>query len=277
MLLIPAIDLKDGHCVRLKQGDMDQATVFSEDPAAMARHWLQQGARRLHLVDLNGAFAGKPKNEAAVKAILAAVRDFADEHDIDEIPVQLGGGIRDLDTIERYLDDGLSYIIIGTAAVKSPGFLHDACSAFPGQIIVGLDARDGKVATDGWSKLTGHEVIDLAKKFEDYGCEAIVYTDIGRDGMMGGINMEATVRLAQSMTIPVIASGGVHSVKDVEALCAVQFEGIEGVICGRSIYEGTLDLRSAQVRADALTDELADALDESDESDASNLPAAKTP
>ena len=277
MLLIPAIDLKDGHCVRLKQGDMDQATVFSEDPAAMARHWLQQGARRLHLVDLNGAFAGKPKNEAAVKAILAAVRDFADEHDIDEIPVQLGGGIRDLDTIERYLDDGLSYIIIGTAAVKSPGFLHDACSAFPGQIIVGLDARDGKVATDGWSKLTGHEVIDLAKKFEDYGCEAIVYTDIGRDGMMGGINMEATVRLAQSMTIPVIASGGVHSVKDVEALCAVQFEGIEGVICGRSIYEGTLDLRSAQVRADALTDELADALDASDESDASNLPAAKTP
>ena len=277
MLLIPAIDLKDGHCVRLKQGDMDQATVFSEDPAAMARHWLQQGARRLHLVDLNGAFAGKPKNEAAVKAILAAVRDFADEHDIDEIPVQLGGGIRDLDTIERYLDDGLSYIIIGTAAVKSPGFLHDACSAFPGQIIVGLDARDGKVATDGWSKLTGHEVIDLAKKFEDYGCEAIVYTDIGRDGMMGGINMEATVRLAQSMTIPVIASGGVHSVKDVEALCAVQFEGIEGVICGRSIYEGTLDLRSAQERADVLTDEMADALDALAESEASSLPAANAP
>lgn len=264
MLLIPAIDLKDGHCVRLKQGDMDQATVFSDDPAAMARHWLQQGARRLHLVDLNGAFAGKPKNEAAVKAIIAAVRDFADEHDIEEIPVQLGGGIRDLDTIERYLDDGLSYIIIGTAAVKSPGFLHDACSAFPGQIIVGLDARDGKVATDGWSKLTGHEVIDLAKKFEDYGCEAIVYTDIGRDGMMGGINMEATVRLAQSMTIPVIASGGVHSVKDVEALCAVQFEGIEGVICGRSIYEGSLDLRSAQERADALTDEMFDALEPAD-------------
>ena len=271
MLLIPAIDLKDGHCVRLKQGDMYQATVFSEDPAAMARHWLQQGARRLHLVDLNGAFAGKPKNEAAVKAIIAAVRDFADEHDIDEIPVQLGGGIRDLDTIERYLDDGLSYIIIGTAAVKSPGFLHDACSAFPGQIIVGLDARDGKVATDGWSKLTGHEVIDLAKKFEDYGCEAIVYTDIGRDGMMGGINMEATVRLAQSMTIPVIASGGVHSVKDVEALCAVQFEGIEGVICGRSIYEGTLDLRSAQERADTLTDELVEALD------AGDSPAADAP
>jgi len=255
MLLIPAIDLKDGHCVRLQQGDMNLATVFSTNPAEMARHWLLQGARRLHLVDLNGAFAGKPKNEPAVKAIIQAVRDFALENGLDEIPVQLGGGIRDLDTIERYLDDGLSYIIIGTAAVKNPGFLHDACSAFPGQIIVGLDARDGKVATDGWSKLSGHEVLDLAKKFEDYGCEAIVYTDIGRDGMMGGINIEATVKLAQSMTIPVIASGGVHNVGDVEKLCAVQFEGIDGVICGRSIYEGTLDLRTAQARADTLTEE----------------------
>jgi len=253
MLLIPAIDLKDGHCVRLKQGDMNQATVFSEDPAQMARHWLAQGARRLHLVDLNGAFAGKPRNEAAVRAIIQSVREFALENEVGEIPIQLGGGIRDLDTIERYLDNGLSYIIIGTAAVKNPGFLHDACSAFPSQIIVGLDARDGKVATDGWSKLSGHEVIDLAKKFEDYGCEAIVYTDIGRDGMMGGVNIEATVKLARSMTIPVIASGGVHNVKDVEALCAVQDEGIEGVICGRSIYEGTLDLRSAQERADELT------------------------
>ncbi len=253
MLLIPAIDLKDGHCVRLKQGDMDQATVFSQDPAEMARHWLMQGARRLHLVDLNGAFAGKPKNESAVKSIIQAVRQFAIDNDTDDIPIQLGGGIRDLDTIERYLDDGLSYIIIGTAAVKNPGFLHDACSAFPGQIIVGLDAKDGKVATDGWSKLSGHEVIDLAKKFEDYGCEAIVYTDIGRDGMMGGVNIEATVKLAQSMTIPVIASGGVHNIKDVEALCAVQDEGIEGVICGRSIYEGTLDLRAAQERADQLS------------------------
>ncbi len=253
MLLIPAIDLKDGYCVRLKQGDMEQATVFSDDPAHMARHWLAQGARRLHLVDLNGAFAGKPKNESAVKSIIQAVRDFALETDTDEIPIQLGGGIRDLDTIERYLDDGLSYIIIGTAAVKNPGFLHDACSAFPGQIIVGLDAKDGKVATDGWSKLSGHEVIDLARKFEDYGCEAIVYTDIGRDGMMAGVNIDATVKLAQSMTIPVIASGGVHNVKDVEALCAVQAEGVEGVICGRSIYEGTLDLRSAQQRADELS------------------------
>ena len=254
MLLIPAIDLKDGHCVRLKQGDMELATVFSEDPAEMARHWLMQGARRLHLVDLNGAFAGKPKNEGAVKAILKAVQDFALENDIEEIPVQLGGGIRDLDTIERYLDAGITYVIIGTAAVKSPGFLHDACGAFPGHIIVGLDAKDGKVATDGWSKMSGHEVIDLAKKFEAYGVEAIIYTDIGRDGMMGGINIEATVKLAQAVKIPVIASGGLHNIGDVEALCAVQAEGIEGVICGRSIYEGTIDLAQAQERADELTD-----------------------
>jgi len=258
MLLIPAIDLKDGHCVRLKQGDMELATVFSEDPAEMARHWLRQGARRLHLVDLNGAFAGKPKNEGAVKSILQAVRDFAEENEVDEIPVQLGGGIRDLDTIERYLDDGISYIIIGTAAVKSPGFLHDACGAFPGHIIVGLDAKDGKVATDGWSKMSGHEVIDLAQKFEQYGVESIVYTDIGRDGMMGGVNIEATVRLAQAVRIPIIASGGVHTIKDVEDLCAVQDEGIEGVICGRSIYEGTLNLTTAQERADELTGDLVD-------------------
>ena len=254
MLLIPAIDLKDGHCVRLKQGDMDQATVFSEDPGEMALHWLRQGARRLHLVDLNGAFAGKPKNESAVKSIIKAVQWFADENGLDEIPIQLGGGIRDLDTIERYLDSGLSYIIIGTAAVKSPGFLHEACSAFPGQIIVGLDARDGKVATDGWSKLSGHEVIDLAVKFESYGIESIIYTDIGRDGMMGGVNIEATVKLAQAVSIPVIASGGVHNLADVEALCAVQDEGIEAVICGRSIYEGTLDLHIAQERADQLSE-----------------------
>jgi phosphoribosylformimino-5-aminoimidazole carboxamide ribotide isomerase len=253
MLLIPAIDLKDGHCVRLKQGDMDQATVFSEDPAAMARHWLEQGARRLHLVDLNGAFAGKPKNEAAVKSIIQAVRDYAEETDTDEVPVQLGGGIRDLDTIERYLNSGVSYIIIGTAAVKSPGFLADACSAFPGQIIVGIDAKDGKVATDGWSKLSGHDVVDLAQKFEGHGVEAIIYTDIGRDGMMGGINIEATVALARAVTVPVIASGGVHNLADVEALCAVEDEGVEGVICGRSIYEGTLDLFSAQERADELS------------------------
>jgi phosphoribosylformimino-5-aminoimidazole carboxamide ribotide isomerase len=258
MLLIPAIDLKDGHCVRLKQGDMELATVFSEEPADMALHWLKQGARRLHLVDLNGAFAGKPKNEGAVKAILKVVKDYAEENGLDEIPVQLGGGIRDLDTIERYLDAGISYVIIGTAAVKEPGFLHDACGAFPGHIIVGLDAKDGKVATDGWSKMSGHEVIDLAKKFEAYGVESIIYTDIGRDGMMGGVNIEATVKLAQAVKIPVIASGGLHNLGDVEALCAVQDEGIEGVICGRSIYEGTIDLATAQVRADQLSGDLID-------------------
>ena len=186
------------------------------------------------------------------------VQDFALENDIDEIPVQLGGGIRDLDTIERYLDDGLSYVIIGTAAVKNPGFLKDACSAFGGHIIVGLDAKDGKVATDGWSKLSGHEVIDLAQKFEAYGVESIIYTDIGRDGMMGGVNIEATVKLAQAVKIPVIASGGLHNLADVEALCAVQDEGIEGVICGRSIYEGTLNLSEAQLRADELSGDLAD-------------------
>jgi phosphoribosylformimino-5-aminoimidazole carboxamide ribotide isomerase len=253
MLLIPAIDLKDGHCVRLKQGDMELATVFSKEPADMALHWLKAGARRLHLVDLNGAFAGKPKNEDAVKSILKTVQQFALDNGIDAIPVQLGGGIRDLDTIERYLDAGISYVIIGTAAVKNPGFVQDACSAFPGHIIVGLDAKDGKVATDGWSKMSGHEVIDLAKKFETYGVEAIIYTDIGRDGMMGGVNIDATVKLAQAVKMPVIASGGVHVIGDVEALCAVQGEGIEAVICGRSIYEGTLDLASAQLRADALT------------------------
>ena len=254
MLLIPAIDLKDGRCVRLEQGDMNKATVFSDDPAEMALHWLLQGARRLHLVDLNGAFAGKPVNDAAVKSIIRAVRSFAAEHDLDEIPVQLGGGIRNLDTIERYLDFGLSYVILGTAAVKNPGFLQESCSIFPGQIIVGLDARDGKVATDGWSKLSRHNVIDLAQKYEDYGVESIVYTDIGRDGMMTGVNIDATVALAQAVDLPIIASGGVHDIRDIEALCAVQDEGIVAVICGRSIYEGTLDLARAQELADELSD-----------------------
>ena len=244
MLIIPAIDLKDGQCVRLKQGLMEQATVFSEDPAAMARHWVDQGARRLHLVDLNGAFAGKTKNESAIMAILKGVGD--------KIPVQLGGGVRDLDTIERCLDDGISYVIIGTAAVKNPGFLHDACGAFPGHIIVGLDAKEGKVATDGWSKLTGHDVVDLARKYEDYGVEAIIYTDIGRDGMLSGVNVEATVRLAQALSIPVIASGGLSSVADVEKLCAVEGEGVIGTIAGRAIYDGSLDFRSAQETADEL-------------------------
>ena len=244
MLLIPAIDLKDGQCVRLKQGDMDQSTVFGEDPAAMARNWVNKGARRVHLVDLNGAFAGKPKNEQAIRAILKEVGA--------EVDVQLGGGIRDLDTIERYLDAGLRYVIIGTAAVKNPGFLQDACTAFGGHIIVGLDAKDGKVATDGWSKLTGHEVVDLGKKFEDYGVESIIYTDIGRDGMLSGINIEATVKLAQALSIPVIASGGLSNLEDIRRLCEVEGEGVEGVICGRSIYTGSLDFKSAQARADEL-------------------------
>jgi len=238
MLIIPAIDLKDGHCVRLKQGDMNDVTVFSDDPGAMAHHWLDQGARRLHLVDLNGAFDGKPRNEEAIKSVVAAVGE--------DVPVQLGGGIRDLDTIERYLDDGVSYIVVGTAAVTTPGFLHDACYAFPGHVIVGLDARDGKVAVEGWSKMTGHDVIDLAQKFQDYGVEAIIYTDIGRDGMMTGVNIEATAELASALTVPVIASGGITSIKDIERLCAIEEEGVAGAITGRAIYEGTLDFTAAQ-------------------------------
>eukprot|EP01036_Dinobryon_divergens_P038261 gene38261-50195_t len=216
MLLIPAIDLKDGHCVRLKQGDMDQSTTFGEDPAAMARKWVDAGARRLHLVDLNGAFAGVPKNYGAIKSILKEVGS--------DIPVQLGGGIRDLDTIEKYIDGGLRYVIIGTAAVKNPGFLKDACSAFGGHII----------------------------KFEDWGVESIIYTDIGRDGMLSGINIDATVKLAQSLSIPVIASGGLSNMADIEQLCAVEGEGVEGVICGRAIYSGDLDFAAAQARADEL-------------------------
>ena len=240
MLLIPAIDLKDGRCVRLRQGDLREETVFSEEPEKVARHWLEMGAERIHLVDLNGAVAGKPQNAAAVRAIVDAVGS--------EVPVQLGGGIRSLETIERYLDSGVSYVIIGTAAVKSPGFLHDACNAFPGQVIVGLDARDGKVATDGWSKLTKHEVVDLARKFEGYGIEGIIYTDIGRDGMLTGVNIEATVKLAQAVGVPVYASGGVNDLDDIDKLLAVESEGVQGVILGRSLYEGTLDFAAALER-----------------------------
>ena len=242
MLIIPAIDLKDGRCVRLEQGDMATATVFSDDPGKTAAHWAGLGARRMHVVDLNGAFAGKPVNESAIKSIIGAVDS--------DVPIQVGGGIRDLDTIERYLDDGVSYVIIGTAAVKNPGFLHEACDAFPGHIMVGLDAKDGKVATDGWSKLTGHDVVDLAKRFQDYGVEAVIYTDIGRDGMMKGVNVDATVKLAQALVIPVIASGGLTSLDDVRRLCAVEGEGIVGAITGRAIYEWRLDFAAAQKLAD---------------------------
>ena len=245
MLIIPAIDLKDGACVRLKQGVMTDATVFSEDPGATAARWLKLGARRLHVVDLNGAAAGRPKNELAIKAIIEAVGD--------KMPIQLGGGIRDLDTIEKYLDSGVTYIIIGTAAVKTPGFLHDACGAFPGHIMVALDAKDGKVAVDGWSKMTGHDVVDLAKKFEDYGIEAVIYTDIGRDGMLSGVNIDATVTLARELKVPVIASGGIADLDDVKALCRVESEGITGAITGRAVYQGTLDFAAAQKLADKLS------------------------
>ena len=243
MLIIPAIDLKDGRCVRLKQGDMNTATIFSDDPVDMARHWTAQGARRLHIVDLNGAAAGRPKNEKIIRQIIDAVGT--------QVPIQLGGGIRDLDTIESYLDAGVQYVVIGTAAVKNPGFLSDACYAFPGRIIAGLDARDGKVAVEGWSKMTGHDVVDLAKKFEEYGVEALIYTDIGRDGMMGGVNIEATLKLAQSTKTPIIASGGLNSVKYVQSVCArLAPEGVVGAIAGRALYEGTLDLKKAQEAAD---------------------------
>ena len=244
MLLIPAIDLKEGRCVRLKQGLMEQATVFSDSPAEMALHWRNQGARRLHLVDLNGAFAGVPQNFPVIKEILAAV--------VKDIPVQLGGGIRDLGTIEKYLDLGLTDVIIGTAAVKNPEFVREACKDFPGQIIVGLDAKDGMVAIDGWATVTEHHVVDLAKRFEDDGVNSIIYTDIGRDGMMSGVNIEATVKLAQSVNIPIIASGGLTNLDDIHALCAVEKEGVSGAITGRAIYEGSIDFAQAQKMADSL-------------------------
>ena len=236
MLLIPAIDLKDGKCVRLRQGRMEDETVFSDDPVAMAGQWVEAGARRLHLVDLNGAFAGEPVNRKVVEAIARAYPG---------VPIQVGGGIRDEETVQAYLDAGVQYVIIGTKAVSAPHFVSDLCLEFPGHVIVGLDAKDGKVAVDGWSKLSRHDVIDMAQRFEENGVTAIVYTDIGRDGMMSGVNVEATVKLAQAVTIPIIASGGITNLEDIRALCAVADEGITAAITGRAIYAGTLDFAEA--------------------------------
>ncbi len=241
MLLIPAIDLKGGKCVRLRQGRMEEDTVFSDDPVAMAERWVAAGARRLHLVDLDGAFAGKPVNAGVIKAIASAFPD---------VPIQVGGGIRDEEAIDTYLECGVRYVIIGTKAVNAPHFVGDVCAEFPGHIIVGLDARDGKVAIDGWSKLSNHDVIDMAQHFERDGVEAIVYTDISRDGMMQGVNVEATRKLARSIQIPVVASGGVTDLDDIRALKAAEEDGIMGAILGRALYEGTLDLGEAQALAD---------------------------
>jgi len=244
MLLIPAIDLKDGKCVRLRQGRMDDVTVFSDDPVAVAGRWVAAGARRLHVVDLNGAFAGEPVNAEVIRRI-------ADAH--PDLPIQVGGGIRDEETVVRYLECGVRYVIIGTKAVTQPHFINDLCMEFPGHVIVGLDAKDGRAAVDGWSKLSKHDAVELAQHFEQDGVEAIVYTDIGRDGMMTGVNVEATVRLAEAVHIPVIASGGVRNLDDVRALCAVADAGIVGAITGRAIYEGTLDLAEGQKLADELS------------------------
>ena len=243
MLLIPAIDIKNGRCVRLRQGSFNDETVFSEDPLAMAARWVEAGARRLHIVDLDGASSGKPANRTLIESI---VRSHP------EVPVQVGGGIRDEDTIEAYLDTGVQYVILGTKAVAEPHFLADVCVEFAGHIIVGLDAKDGKVATHGWSKLSHHDVIDLAQHFEHDGVAAIVFTDIGRDGMLTGVNLESTVQLARSIAVPVIASGGITNLDDIRALCAVTDEGIVGAITGRAIYEGSLDFQEAQTLADEL-------------------------
>ena len=242
MLLIPAIDLKDGKCVRLRQGRIEDETVFADDPLDMAQRWVDAGARRLHLVDLNGAFAGQPVNTQVVRRIADAFPD---------VPIQLGGGIRDEDTVQLYLEAGVQYVIIGTKAVSAPHFINDLCLEFPGHIIVGLDAKNGKVAIDGWSKLSNHDVIDMAQHFERDGVEAIVYTDISRDGMMQGVNVESTVKLASEISTPVIASGGISTLEDIRQLGEVAEEGIMGAIIGRALYEGSIDLAEAQKLVDA--------------------------
>lgn len=237
MLLIPAIDLKDGKCVRLRQGRMNDETVFSDDPVEMAGKWVNAGCKRLHLIDLNGAFAGEPVNADVINRIAEAYPD---------VPIQVGGGIRNEDTVATYLDAGVNYVIIGTQAVKAPHFVSDMCNEFPGHIIVGLDAKDGFVALEGWTEVSSHQATDIARKFEDEGVDAIVYTDISRDGMMKGVNVEATRRLAEAISIPVIASGGVSRYKDIRDLQTVADSGIMGVIIGRAIYEGTIELKEAQ-------------------------------
>lgn len=244
MLLIPAIDLKGGRCVRLRQGRMEEETVYSDDPLAIAARWIEAGARRLHIIDLDGAAAGEPVNVDIIHRI-------ADAH--PEVPIQVGGGIRDDETIETYINAGVQFVILGTKAVSAPHFVADTCVAFPGHILVALDAKDGKVAIDGWSKLSNHDIHDLARKFERDGVESILFTDIGRDGMLSGVNVDATAELARSISIPVLASGGVRDLDDIRALCARADEGISGVIVGRSIYDGTLDLTEGQKLADALT------------------------
>ncbi len=243
MLLIPAIDIKDGKCVRLRQGRMDNDTIYSDDPVAMAAKWVEAGARRLHVVDLNGATAGKPVNSDIIHEIAQA---------FPQVPIQVGGGIRDEDTIQVYLNAGVRYVIIGTKAVTTPHFVSDVCLEFPGHIFVGLDVRDGKVAIEGWSKLSRHDAVDLARQFEEDGVDAIIFTDIRRDGMMNGLNLDATVDFARNLRIPVIASGGVTNLDDIRALAAVEGEGIVGAVTGRAIYEGTLDFRAAQALADEL-------------------------
>lgn len=242
MLIIPAIDLKDGACVRLKQGRMEDDTVFSDDPIGVAAQWVEQGARRLHLVDLNGAFAGTPINGEIVRAIAQRW---------PSLPIQIGGGIRSLETIEAYVQAGVSWVILGTKAVKEPSFVREACKAFPGKVIVGIDAKDGWVATDGWAEVSSIQAVDLAKQFKADGISAIVYTDIARDGMMQGVNVEATAKLAHDSGLPIIASGGVTNLDDIHRLMAVKNDGIVGAITGRAIYEGTLDLGQAQALADA--------------------------
>ena len=249
MLLIPAIDIKNGKCVRLKQGRMEDETIYGDDPLAIAKRWIDAGARRLHIVDLDGAIAGKPENADIIHDIAEAFPD---------IPLQVGGGIRDEDTVQTYMDVGVSYVIVGTKAVTTPHFVSDICLEFPGHIIVGLDAKNGKLATNGWSKLSNHDVVDMAQRFEEDGVAAIIFTDIGRDGMMNKVNIEATIELCSHITIPVIASGGISDMEDIKNLCIASEEGVMGAITGRAIYEGKLDFSKAQKLADKLCKHKAD-------------------